>query len=427
MFHPDERSGAIEALTASIAVLQTDPTQLDGETLRRSVATIHRARRILDGALVHLADRARRLEADGSAAPAEESMLGHGDIPARTARRHVLRSELADALPLVGAAIRSGHAAPASVDHLSRAWHRLGDAERASLTHLADHELAELIRRVPPDTFGGTVRRLVRSIEPDDGLADHQAQVDASVYRVQRCRNGMRRFILELDPIRGDEVEADIDAAARSIRQQHADVDLRSGDDANLRAEAMHTLIRGGSLHPTAGVPRSTGISLLCDHRTTQRGPHTDSVCETVGGDPVPHGLLRRMACDATVTTLLIGADGLPFDAGRTHRTATMRQKQALRALYETCPLSGTPFRDCEIHHVDHWEHGGRTDLANLIPISRRWHHLVHDQDWRLEIHPDRSLDLFRPDGTHHRHIDPPIPVTRPADRRRPTPVPVAA
>ncbi len=427
MFPSAERCGAIDALTASIAVLQTDPTQLDAEAIRRTVAIVHCARRVLDGALVHLADQARRLEADGSAAPAEESMLGHGDIPPQTARHHVRRSELADALPLVGAVIRAGRAIPASVDHLGRAWQRLDDTGRAALVQLADHELASLIARVPPDTFAGSVRRLVRSIEPDDGLADHQAQVDASTYRVQRCRNGMRRFIVELDPIRGDEVEADIDAVARAIRQRHADVDLRTATDANLRAEALHALIRGGALHPTAGNPRPTGISLLCDQRTVLDGPHGDSVCETVGGDPVPYGLLQRMACDASVTSLLIGSDARPFDAGRAHRTATARQKQALRALYPTCPLSGTPFRDCEVHHIDFWEHGGPTDLANLIPISRRWHHLIHDRNWRLEIHPDRSLDLFRPDGRHHRHVDPPIPVTRPINHRRPASVPIAA
>ena len=32
--------------------------------------------------------------------------------------------------------------------------------------------------------------------------------------------------------------------------------------------------------------------------------------------------------------------------------------------IYNSCPLDGTPFGDCEIHHVNlPWEHGGETEL----------------------------------------------------------------
>jgi hypothetical protein len=426
MFDTQQEGEAIEALLASLEVLRVDQASLDARSLRRAVAVVHAARGVLDTALVHLADHARRLEAAGVGAPAEEAMLGNCTIPARVAHQHVHRSELADALPLVGQAIREGRANPDSVDHLHRAWIRLDEVEQAEFIAVADAALAERVGITPPDVFARTVRLLARSVTADDGLADHQAQVDASSVRVQRCHNGMRRFILELDPIRADEIEADVNAAARSILQRHAEVDDRTDNSPNLRAEAMHALIRGGALHPTGGLPRSTSISIVCDQHTAHHGPHADTVCETVGGDAVPHGLLQRLACDASVAPLLIGADGMPFDAGRSYRTATTRQKQALRALYPVCPLSGTPFRDCEIHHVTYWEDGGPTDLGNLIPISRRWHHLIHDHRWRLELHPDRSIDLYRPDGRHHRHVPPPIPITRPGDRQ-PVGLPIAA
>jgi hypothetical protein len=77
------------------------------------------------------------------------------------------------------------------------------------------------------------------------------------------------------------------------------------------------------------------------------------------------------------------------------------------------CPLSGTPFADCEIHHLDFWEEGGGTDYDNLILLSRRWHHLIHDQGWRIQRTADRSLVVTRPDGTLHRVVPPPTPITR--------------
>ncbi len=57
--------------------------------------------------------------------------------------------------------------------------------------------------------------------------------------------------------------------------------------------------------------------------------------------------------------------------------------------------------------------HGGATILANLVPISSRWHHRIHDLGWQLTMRPDRTLELRTPDGTLHRIIPPPAPITR--------------
>ena len=42
----------------------------------------------------------------------------------------------------------------------------------------------------------------------------------------------------------------------------------------------------------------------------------------------------------------------------------------------------------------------GPTDLANLIPLCSRHHHVVHEGGWHLTLHPDRTIALRRPDGT---------------------------
>jgi hypothetical protein len=31
-----------------------------------------------------------------------------------------------------------------------------------------------------------------------------------------------------------------------------------------------------------------------------------------------------------------------------------------------------------------------------------RHHHLIHDTDWTLSVHPDRTVEWRRPDGTIH-------------------------
>ena len=124
---------------------------------------------------------------------------------------------------------------------------------------------------------------------------------------------------------------------------------------------------------------------------------------------------IRRLACDADLYAILIGPGGEPKGAHRTHRSASRDQRLQLRALYPTCPIDGTtPFERCEIHHVN-LAHatGGPTELANLLPLSSRWHHRVHDLGWTLTMRPDRTLELRAPDGRLHRTVPPPAPITR--------------
>ncbi len=55
------------------------------------------------------------------------------------------------------------------------------------------------------------------------------------------------------------------------------------------------------------------------------------------------------------------------------------------------------------MHHVVPWEHGGPTDLDNLLPLcEREHHHLVHEGHWTLTLDHDRTVTIHRPDGTHY-------------------------
>jgi hypothetical protein len=94
-------------------------------------------------------------------------------------------------------------------------------------------------------------------------------------------------------------------------------------------------------------------------------------------------------------------------DRGRSGR----RPGPALRELLadvdgERCRMPGcTHRRDLHAHHVRWWSRGGRTDLANLVLLCPRHHALVHEDGYRLTLHPDRSLTVRTADGTllpHH-------------------------
>jgi predicted restriction endonuclease len=55
-------------------------------------------------------------------------------------------------------------------------------------------------------------------------------------------------------------------------------------------------------------------------------------------------------------------------------------------------------FDNCKLHHVVWWEHGGTTDLHNMLPLCER-HHCVHDRGWILTLGSRRELRVQTPDG----------------------------
>jgi hypothetical protein len=99
---------------------------------------------------------------------------------------------------------------------------------------------------------------------------------------------------------------------------------------------------------------------------------------------------VRRLACEADLIPIVLNGAGVALDVGRSKRLATAHQRRALAARYETCaiPTCAVLFHRCEPHHLRPWEDGGRTDLANLLPLCVKHHHAVHEGGWKLDVDP---------------------------------------
>jgi hypothetical protein len=48
------------------------------------------------------------------------------------------------------------------------------------------------------------------------------------------------------------------------------------------------------------------------------------------------------------------------------------------------------------------WRNGGRTDLANLLPVCTHHHPKIHDGGWEVSLDSHRELTIRFPDGTVH-------------------------
>ena len=64
------------------------------------------------------------------------------------------------------------------------------------------------------------------------------------------------------------------------------------------------------------------------------------------------------------------------------------------------CRFPGCESRRTDLHHIQHWASGGRTDLDNLISLCP-WHHkVVHDRGYLIAAPPGGGVHLLPP-GRH--------------------------
>ncbi len=122
-------------------------------------------------------------------------------------------------------------------------------------------------------------------------------------------------------------------------------------------------------------------------------------VCQVSGGPGLSAHTARRVACDATVVAVSVDTTGGLLDVGRKRRTVSRLQKLALQRRDRHCQYPGCNRTRTDAHHITHWADGGPTDMANLISLCSRHHHLLHEDRYTIHTHPGGTPTFTRPDG----------------------------
>lgn len=115
-------------------------------------------------------------------------------------------------------------------------------------------------------------------------------------------------------------------------------------------------------------------------------------------GERLSAGEARRIACNAGILPAVLNGKSVPIDLGRTSRLFTETQQMALGLTHKTCAADGCerPFAWCEIHHLDPWSLGGRTDLAKGAPLCGFHHRRIHDTAYTHRFQPNGGLTFHR-------------------------------
>jgi hypothetical protein len=119
----------------------------------------------------------------------------------------------------------------------------------------------------------------------------------------------------------------------------------------------------------------------------------------TATGEHLSAAAVRRNACDADLTAIRLDTNGVPLSMGRTRRTVTPQQWQALVVRDRGCvfPNCERPAAWCDAHHLRHWTDHGPTDLENLALVCGRHHDAIHHAGWDIEIAADGRPELRPP------------------------------
>jgi hypothetical protein len=145
--------------------------------------------------------------------------------------------------------------------------------------------------------------------------------------------------------------------------------------------------------------------------------PESDGRCELEDGPGIAPETARRLACDASVSTLHHGADG-ELSPGRKTRVLSAPLRRALKARDgNRCQFPGCTCRGRDAHHVKPWIDGGPTVLENTLLLCRAHHVLCHEGGYRIEALPDGRFRFLDAKGKELLQA-PPLPAVTGDPRR---------
>ncbi len=170
-------------------------------------------------------------------------------------------------------------------------------------------------------------------------------------------------------------------SALEPLAQPHGDHDERGREHRN--ADAFVEVC--GHVQDTGVLPQRPHLQVTASLDTLR------AIAGSPAGDieysvPVSAATVQRLACDGTITRVVLAPESVVIDVGRARRVVAGAMRRALNARDGHCkwPRCERPASWSDAHHVVHWTKGGDTDLANMILLCHRHHWMAHEGGWQL-------------------------------------------
>ncbi len=225
---------------------------------------------------------------------------------------------------------------------------------------------------------------------PEGFVNEEKEGVEARSLTLTTADDGVVLVQGLLDKVGGAALRTALEPLAkRAGKGDHRKLDRRLGDA--LVDLSMHALDNGL-------VPQRTHLQVTSSLETLL-GLSEAPAAEMEFSLPISAKAVERLACDCSVTRILLDSDSTVIDVGRAKRVVSGPQSKALKVRDRGCiwPGCDRPATWTSAHHVVHWIHGGSTDLPNLILLCYRHHWMVHEGNWQIVRSDDGCIHAIPP------------------------------
>jgi hypothetical protein len=325
-------------------------------------------------------------------------LRGHARYSPGAASRVVRSGRALAELPAVAAAFAAGTVtaeAVAAIAPVAAPGNLATAAEQDVDLPGVDAALAQVAATRPHAELRQVVEHYLARLDPDGPEPD---PTEGRSLTLVKHADGSLSVRGELDAVGGEKLQAAVESIVQASRPA-GDTRTRAQQSADALVQLCDNALAAGSLpvlrtvkpHVVVGI----GIDDLADPAP---GP---GAAELGFGATISAARARWLACDGSITRIVIGPDGQPLDLGRTHRVVPAHLRRAVEARDGGCVFAGchAPAHWCDVHHLIHWADGGDTSLANSGLLCERHHSKVH-HGFRIERDTAGRWHTWRPDGT---------------------------
>jgi hypothetical protein len=321
---------------------------------------------------------------------------------------------------VLGAALRAGQANTAQAEVIARALDALPGDVPTDVLSAAEQTLVEHCARFGPRQLARLARHILEVVAPDhaDAVeARRLATLEAAAHRntrltLRRVGDGTTRLAGLLPDAAATRLATYLEAFTNPRKETAGDQPLPAAGDPFTRlpyprrlGQAFCRLLE--AVDP-ARLPAHGGSATTIMVTLNLEDLRADlATAAIIGASHVPGhddplqisaSEARRLACNAGIIPVVLGADSEILDLGRTRRLFSPAQVRALRLRDRRCRAEGcsVPAAWAEAHHLDPWRDGGRTDLARGALLCSHHHHAIHDPRYRHELLPEGDIRIHR-------------------------------
>ena len=307
----------------------------------------------------------------------------------------LLGEQLPAEFGLVRTALDAGSIPVESANHIIAALTQATPRAAAVDLLAAEEALVAFAAECPADMVRKVATSWRDALDVDGIEPREDALLALSCLRRTLRPNGMKRYILDADPLSAAYLDAAIDAhVGANIRRPSFTTDADADDaliaprsTAQLGAEAIIELARHGIACTNTEIPiRATTVVVRMTLESLLSGlgeANIDGIEQ-----PISAGTARRLAAEAEIIPMVLGGASEILDLGTAQRLFSRAQKIAMGERFGGCAWRNChlPPSHTEAHHVVWWGHSGPSDLRNGVLLCSKHHHEVHRNNWMIEV-----------------------------------------